>query len=141
MLFCRMVDLSIFRVLPGNIVPSSLMSTLNWSRRFFSDLFLDTLQSKPQLQIKTQNVCGLHFLFHFHKITDVIFTKQSYRFALSFSSSSINPSKMLQSSLRGKRKKNIYRRSEFSHFGFLSIYVCLQLDSMYVLLIIANDGC
>lgn len=43
MLFCRMVDLSIFRVLPGSMLPSSLMSTLNWSLRFFSDLFLETL--------------------------------------------------------------------------------------------------
>lgn len=43
MLFCSMVDLSIFLVLPGNIVPSSLMRTLNWSLRFFSDLLRDTL--------------------------------------------------------------------------------------------------
>lgn len=43
MLFCRMVDLSILRVLPGSMPPSSLMSTLNWSLRFFSDLFLETL--------------------------------------------------------------------------------------------------
>lgn len=43
MLFCRMVDLSILRVFPGSMVPSSLMSTLNWSRLFFSDLFLETL--------------------------------------------------------------------------------------------------
>lgn len=49
MLFCRMVDLSIFLVLPGNMVPSSLMRTLNWSLLFFSDLLRDTLQSQNRL--------------------------------------------------------------------------------------------
>lgn len=46
MLFCNIVDLSILRVLPGNMVPSSLMRTLNWSLRFFSDLLRDTLWVK-----------------------------------------------------------------------------------------------
>lgn len=48
MLFCSTVDLSIFRALPGSMEPNSLISTLNWSRRFFSDLFLDTLKSKKK---------------------------------------------------------------------------------------------
>lgn len=48
MLFCSTVDLSIFRALPGSMEPSSLISTLNWSRRFFSDLFLDTLKNKRE---------------------------------------------------------------------------------------------
>lgn len=48
MLFCNIVDLSILRVLPGNMVPSSLMRTLNWSLRFFSDLLRDTLWMKTR---------------------------------------------------------------------------------------------
>lgn len=43
---CNMVDLSIFRGWPWpcSIVHSSLMSTLNWSLLFFSDLLRDALQ-------------------------------------------------------------------------------------------------
>lgn len=43
MLFCKMVDLSILRVLAGSKVPSSLIRTLNWSLLLFSDLFRETL--------------------------------------------------------------------------------------------------
>lgn len=43
---CKMVDLSILRgwPCPCSMVHSSLMSTLNWSRLFFSDLLRDALQ-------------------------------------------------------------------------------------------------
>lgn len=44
MTFSSTVVLSIFRVLPGSMELSSLMRTLNWSRRFFSDLFREALE-------------------------------------------------------------------------------------------------
>lgn len=43
MTFSSTVVLSIFRVLPGSMELSSLMRTLNWSRRFFSDLLREAL--------------------------------------------------------------------------------------------------
>lgn len=48
MVLWRMVDLSILRgwPCPCSMVHSSLMSTLNWSRRFFSDLLRDALHKK-----------------------------------------------------------------------------------------------
>lgn len=53
MLFCRMVDLSILRVDPGSMLPSSLMSTLNWSLRFFSDLFRLFLRVGESVPLKS----------------------------------------------------------------------------------------
>lgn len=44
MTFSSTVVLSIFLVLPGSMELSSLIRTLNWSRRFFSDLFLEALE-------------------------------------------------------------------------------------------------
>ena len=46
MTFSSTVVLSIFRVLPGSMELSSLMRTLNWSRRFFSDLFREALSTQ-----------------------------------------------------------------------------------------------
>lgn len=48
-----MVDLSILRGWPWpcSMVHSSLMSTLNWSRLFFSDLFRDALQQQTHKNI------------------------------------------------------------------------------------------
>lgn len=50
MVLCRMVDLSILRgwPCPCSMVHSSLMSTLNWSRRFFSDLLRDALDAEEE---------------------------------------------------------------------------------------------
>ena len=60
MVLCRMVDLSILQGSPWtcSMVHSSLMSTLNWSRRFFSDLFREALS--PHTTERNDRSGGAH---------------------------------------------------------------------------------
>lgn len=96
-----------------------------------------TLYSPEELKkIHIKLKCSGFFYVHVTLIISPICL--SYRFALSFSSSSINPSKMLQSSLK-KEKINIFADiHSFSHllvYIFLPVHVRWPFESRYVLLI------